>query len=102
MLRINGIPARLVGGYRGGYYNDVGQYYIVPQKYAHAWVEAYVKPKGWVRLDPTPAALDSFASLASGGNFLKFSILMEDCSRRRSFKLYPELLLVCPRHKLQS
>ena len=77
MLRINGIPARLVGGYRGGYYNDVGQYYIVPQKYAHAWVEAYVKPKGWVRLDPTPAALDSFASLASGGNFLKFSILMD-------------------------
>ena len=77
MLRINGIPARLVGGYRGGYYNDVGQYYLVPQKYAHAWVEAYVKPKGWVRLDPTPAALDSFASLASGGNFLKFSILMD-------------------------
>jgi hypothetical protein len=77
MLRINGIPARLVGGYRGGYYNDVGQYYIVPQKYAHAWVEAYVKPKGWVRLDPTPAALDSFASLASGGNLLKFSILMD-------------------------
>jgi protein-glutamine gamma-glutamyltransferase len=77
MLRINGIPARLVGGYRGGYYNDVGQYYIVPQKYAHAWVEAYVKPKGWVRLDPTPAALDSFASLASGGNFLKLSILMD-------------------------
>jgi len=77
MLRINGIPARLVGGYRGGYYNDVGQYYIVPQKYAHAWVEAYVKPKGWIRLDPTPAALDSFASLASGGNLLKFSILMD-------------------------
>jgi hypothetical protein len=77
MLRLNGIPARLVGGYRGGYYNDVGQYYLVPQKNAHAWVEAYVKPKGWVRLDPTPAALDSFSSLSSGSNFLKFSILMD-------------------------
>jgi hypothetical protein len=77
MLRLNGIPARLVGGYRGGHYNDVGKYYIVPQKYAHAWVEAYVKPKGWVRLDPTPAALDSFASLSNSGNFLKFSILMD-------------------------
>jgi transglutaminase-like putative cysteine protease len=77
MLRLNGIPARLVGGYRGGYYNDVGQYYLVPQKYAHAWVEAYVKPKGWVRLDPTPAALDSLTSLSSGGNFLKLSILVD-------------------------
>jgi len=77
MLRVNGIPARLVGGYRGGYFNDVGQYYLVPQKYAHAWVEAYVKPKGWVRIDPTPAILDSSASLVSGFGFQKFTILMD-------------------------
>lgn len=77
LLRVNGIPARLVGGYRGGYFNDVGQYYLVPQKYAHAWVEAYIKPKGWVRLDPTPAILNSSASLASGVSFHKFSILMD-------------------------
>jgi len=77
MLRVNGIPARLVGGYRGGYFNDVGQYYLVPQKYAHAWVEAYVKPKGWVRIDPTPAILDSSVSLLSGGGFQKFTILMD-------------------------
>ncbi len=77
MLRLNKIPARLVGGYRGGYYNDVGQYYLVPQKYAHAWVEAYVKPKGWIRLDPTPAMLDSPASMASAVSFEKFTILMD-------------------------
>lgn len=77
MLRLNGIPARLVGGYRGGHYNDVGQYYLVPQKYAHAWVEAYVQPKGWVRLDPTPAMIDRSASLTSGDSFLKLSILMD-------------------------
>ena len=77
MLRLNNIPARLVGGYRGGYYNDVGQYYLVPQKYAHAWVEAYVKPKGWIRLDPTPAIFDSPASLASAVSFEKFTILMD-------------------------
>jgi len=77
LLRVNGIPARLVGGYRGGYFNDVGQYYLVPQKYAHAWVEAYIKPKGWVRLDPTPAILNGSASLASGVSFHKFSILMD-------------------------
>jgi len=77
MLRLNNIPARLVGGYRGGHYNDVGQYYLVPQKYAHAWVEAYIKPKGWIRLDPTPSMLDTAASLASGVSFEKFTILID-------------------------
>ncbi len=77
LLRVNGIPARFVGGYRGGYFNDVGQYYLVPQKYAHAWVEAYSKQKGWVRIDPTPAVLYGSASLASGMSFHKFSILMD-------------------------
>lgn len=77
MLRLNGIPARLVGGYRGGYYNDVGQYYLVPQKYAHAWVEAYVKPRGWVRLDPTPTVFEGPAALASGISFQKFTVLMD-------------------------
>ncbi|HOV89929.1 MAG TPA: DUF3488 and transglutaminase-like domain-containing protein [Syntrophorhabdaceae bacterium] len=61
MLRLAGIPARLVGGYRGGYYNDVGRYYLVPQKNAHVWVEAFLENKGWVRLDPTPASIDNFA-----------------------------------------
>lgn len=61
MLRISGVPARLVGGYRGGYYNDIGKYYMVPQKNAHVWVEAYTD-KGWVRLDPTPASIEGFVS----------------------------------------
>jgi transglutaminase-like putative cysteine protease len=77
MLRLNGIPSRLIGGYRGGYYNDVGQYYLVPQKYAHAWVEAHVHPRGWIRLDPTPAMLDNSASLAGGVSFQRFTILMD-------------------------
>ncbi|MBF0328487.1 MAG: DUF3488 domain-containing transglutaminase family protein [Nitrospirae bacterium] len=55
MLRLSGIPARLVGGFRGGDYNDIGGYYMVPQKYAHVWVEAYIEGKGWKRIEPTPA-----------------------------------------------
>jgi len=62
MLRIAGIPSRLVGGYKGGYYNDMGGYYLVPQKNAHVWVEAFVKNKGWVRIDPTPAGIEVFSS----------------------------------------
>ncbi len=54
MLRMDGIPSRLVGGYRGGYYNEMGKYYLVPQSDAHVWVEAYIDNKGWIRADPTP------------------------------------------------
>ncbi|MBP8645340.1 MAG: DUF3488 domain-containing transglutaminase family protein [Syntrophobacteraceae bacterium] len=55
LLRMSGIPARLVGGYRGGYYNKTGKYYLVLQKNAHAWLEVYSRKRGgWLRLDPTP------------------------------------------------
>lgn len=55
MLRVSGIPARLVGGYKGGVYNAPGKYYLVTQRNAHVWVEAYLSRDGWLRLDPTPA-----------------------------------------------
>jgi len=55
MLRMSGIPARLVAGYRGGVYNDTGGYYIVQEQNAHIWVEAWDEASGeWVRHDPTP------------------------------------------------
>ncbi len=60
MLRIDGIPSRLVGGYIGGYYNEMGKYYLVPQRNAHVWVEAYIDNRGWIRADPTPADSASF------------------------------------------
>jgi len=55
MCRMAGIPSRLVAGYRGGYYNVSGEYYIVRQKNAHAWVELWDSAeKAWRRRDPTP------------------------------------------------
>jgi hypothetical protein len=41
MLRSQGIPARLVIGYKGGEFNSVGNYHQVRQLHAHAWVECY-------------------------------------------------------------
>ena len=55
LLRLSGIPARLVGGYLGGEYNDLGGYYVVTENRAHVWVEAYLEGEGWVRIEETTA-----------------------------------------------
>jgi len=55
MLRTLGIPARIVNGFRGGEFNDLTSSYIVREKDAHSWVEAYFPEYGWVTFDPTPA-----------------------------------------------
>ena len=54
LLRLNKIPVRLVAGYRGMRYNEIGDYYIVPYKYAHTWIEVYMNGE-WIRFDPTPS-----------------------------------------------
>ncbi|MCA1927100.1 MAG: DUF3488 and transglutaminase-like domain-containing protein [Calditerrivibrio sp.] len=61
ILRSNGFPARLVGGYLGGFYNREGGYYIVTNKNAHVWVEALFDNK-WYRIDPTPASVENFTN----------------------------------------
>jgi len=72
MLRSQGIPSRIVLGYRCDEWHEEEKYYQVRQLHAHAWVEAFLdnnhvpealrrsEPKrwthgGWLRLDPTPA-----------------------------------------------
>ena len=55
VLRAAGIPARVVIGYQGGEPGAGGDYLIVRQYDAHAWVEAYLGGRGWVRVDPTAA-----------------------------------------------
>jgi transglutaminase-like putative cysteine protease len=55
LMRAAHIPARVVTGYQGGEYNDIGGYYIVRQSDAHAWAEVWLAGRGWVRVDPTAA-----------------------------------------------
>jgi len=55
-LRGAGVPARLVGGYYGGDYNDLAGYYAVAEERAHLWVEAWLEGKGWVTVDPSSFA----------------------------------------------
>ncbi|QPJ60962.1 MAG: DUF3488 domain-containing transglutaminase family protein [Candidatus Nitronauta litoralis] len=54
LLRQSGIPARIVNGFMGVEWNEMGEYMIVRQTHAHSWVEAFLPEKGWVTFDPTP------------------------------------------------
>lgn len=55
MMRMAGIPARVVTGYQGGFYNNIGSYVLVRQSDAHAWSEVWISGSGWTRIDPTAA-----------------------------------------------
>ncbi len=55
LMRIAGIPARIVTGYQGGEINPIGGHLIVRQSDAHAWSEVWLQGQGWVRVDPTAA-----------------------------------------------
>jgi len=58
VLRVAGVPARVVVGFREGERNDVGEFLLVRYDHAHAWCEVRLSD-GWHRFDPTkniPAA----------------------------------------------
>lgn len=55
VLRAAGIPARVVVGYQGGEINPLTGTVLVHQFDAHAWAEAWLAGRGWVRFDPTAA-----------------------------------------------
>jgi transglutaminase-like putative cysteine protease len=75
MLRTQGIPARVVNGFRGGAFNDLNSSYILRSKDAHSWVEAYFPEYGWATFDPTPGsgATDSSPS----GNWARLALYMD-------------------------
>jgi transglutaminase-like putative cysteine protease len=56
MLRMVGIPARVVSGFAPGSFDAERGVYEVRDLDAHAWVEVYFRRIGWVTFDPTPAA----------------------------------------------
>jgi protein-glutamine gamma-glutamyltransferase len=63
LMRLAGIPARVVVGYLGGEYNDLGGFVLVHQADAHAWCEVWIPENGWTRIDPTTAVAPDRAGL---------------------------------------
>ncbi|MFO0705356.1 MAG: DUF3488 and transglutaminase-like domain-containing protein [Nitrospira sp.] len=55
LLRSVGVPARLVTGFLATEWNEYGNYFLVRQRDAHAWVEVHLPNSGWITMDPTPA-----------------------------------------------
>ncbi len=56
LLRLKGIPSRIVVGYVPTSRNPFSGGYNVRFKDAHAWTEAFFPDRGWVQLDATPRA----------------------------------------------
>jgi hypothetical protein len=82
ILRVKGIPSRLVSGFMGGMYNKFAGFYLISQNDAHVWVEAF-EDKRWRRLDPTSwiapdrilSGGDAFMAAAAGaGAFQKLKL----------------------------
>jgi len=63
LMRLAGIPARVVVGYLGGEYNDLGGFFLVRQADTHAWCEVWIPENGWTRIDPTSVVAPGRASL---------------------------------------
>ncbi len=72
LMRIAGIPTRIVLGYLGGERNPYSDDYIIRQSEAHAWTEVWLQDQGWTRVDPTGAVaaerVDPDGELARLGN----------------------------------
>jgi len=63
LMRLARVPARVVVGYFGGEYNDLGHFFLVRQADTHAWCEVWLPESGWTRVDPTSAVAPGRAGL---------------------------------------
>jgi len=55
LLRMMGVPSRVIGGFQGGALADDGSV-VFQMRHAHAWVEWWQEGVGWIVDDATPAA----------------------------------------------
>ena len=83
LMRLAGIPARVVVGYLGGEYNDLGHFFLVRQADTHAWCEVWLPESGWTRVDPTTAVAPGRASLDLN-SFLERDIASGQMEARQS------------------
>ena len=65
LLRLGGVPARVATGFSpGGFRRRQGEW-VVRDRDAHSWVEAWFDGLGWVTFDPTPSATPARSLIAA-------------------------------------
>ncbi|NIP39469.1 MAG: DUF3488 domain-containing transglutaminase family protein, partial [Candidatus Dadabacteria bacterium] len=75
LLRLNGIPSRIVNGFIGGQWNEHGNFYLVRESDAHSWIEVFFPDRGWVTFDPTPSSTnlnDGTGSLMAIASYIEY------------------------------
>lgn len=70
LLRMSGVPTRIVLGYLGAEYNKYGGFYYVNQSRAHAWIEYLNDDQIWIRFDPTLWVQPNFQQQILGQDWL--------------------------------
>ncbi len=68
LLRMGGVPARVAAGFSPGTYDAARRDWVVRDRDAHSWVEAYFPGIGWATFDPTPQAAPPRGQLVPPGS----------------------------------
>ncbi|MES0372012.1 MAG: DUF3488 and transglutaminase-like domain-containing protein [Mariprofundaceae bacterium] len=99
--RSMGIPSRVVNGYYGGEWNELGGFYLIRQQHAHSWVEAWVDGR-WQRFDPTPASRWQLSAIRFPAldevwesvklSWYRYVLEFQDSDRSQTFKSLISLL----------
>lgn len=81
MCRAEGIPARLVNGFKGGDWDELGRVLHVREKHSHSWVEVLVNDERgslfWETLDPTPSRQRAEVVAQVGANTKSYRYLTD-------------------------
>lgn len=68
LLRSLGVPARYAAGYSAQEYSALERAFVVRNRHAHAWVQAFVDGR-WIEVDTTPARWADFEAEEARGFF---------------------------------
>jgi transglutaminase-like putative cysteine protease len=68
LLRMGGVPARVVTGFTSGSLDAKTREFVVRDLDAHSWVEVWYAGIGWVTFDPTPASAPPRSQPNEGGS----------------------------------